>query len=135
MNKDEEICAEITALLNYMLRSLGAKDLLKFLHRNTYLVDKYLKLKAQFKRKNQQCFKLYQRNVELEKQLKKIAIISKNETKEWIVLNNAVCNIAKILRQQCECCKDKQSELCNADCKIKVILEIIKKTKEGKDDR
>lgn len=70
MNKDEEICAEITALLNYMLRSLGAKDLLKFLHRNTYLVDRYLKLKAQFKRKNQQCFKLYQRNVELEKQFK-----------------------------------------------------------------
>ncbi len=135
MNKDEEICAEITVLLNYMLRSLGAKDLLKFLHRNTYLVDRYLKLKAQFKRKNQQCFKLYQRNVELEKQLKKIAIISENETKEWIVLNNAVCNIAKILRQQCKYCEDKQSELCNADCKIKVILEIIKKMKEGKYDR
>lgn len=82
MNKDEEICTEIAALLSYMLRSLGVKDLLKFLHRNTYLVDRYLKLKAQFKRKNQQCFKLYQRNVELEKQLKKIAIISENETKE-----------------------------------------------------
>ena len=135
MIKSEEICAEITALLNYMLRSLGAKDLLKFLHRNTYLVDRYLKLKAQFKRKNQQCYKLYQRNVELEKQLKKIAIISENETKEWIVLNNTVCNIAKILLQQCKFCEDKQSELCNADCKIKVILEIIKKTKEGKDDR
>lgn len=107
----------------------------EILIRNTYLVDRYLKLKAQFKRKNQQCFKLYQRNVELEKRLKEIAIISENETKEWIVLNNAVCNIAKILRQQCECCEDKQSELCNADCKIKVILEIIKKTKEGKYDR
>ena len=98
-------------------------------------MDRYLKLKAQFKRKNQQCFKLYQRNVEFEKQLKKIAIISENETKEWIVLNNTVCNIAKILRQQCEYCEDKQSELCNADCKIKVILEIIKKTKEGNNDR
>ena len=71
MNKDKEIYAEITALLNYMLRSLGAKDMLKFLHRNTYIVDKYLKLKAKFKRKNQQCFKLYERNVELEKQFKK----------------------------------------------------------------
>lgn len=103
----------------------------EILIRNIYLVDRYLKLKAQLKRKNQQCFKLYQRNVELEKRLKEIAIISENETKEWIVLNNAVCNIAKILRQQCECCEDKHSELCNADCKIKVILEIIKKTKEG----
>lgn len=49
MNKEEEICTEIAALLSYMLRSLGVKDLLKFLHRNTYLVDRYLKLKAQFK--------------------------------------------------------------------------------------
>lgn len=129
MNKDEEICAEITALLNYMLKSLGAKDLLKFLHINTYLVDKYLKLKAQFKRKNQQCFKLYQRNVELEKQLKKIAIISKNETKEQEChkYKQALDEIEKIV--SADYYDDSWGTLA---IKIDSIKEIINKAKDGK---
>lgn len=70
--------------------------------------------------------------LEIQKKYTHALDLNESAINEMEKAQNAVCNIAKILRQQCECCEDKQSELCNADCKIKVILKIIKKTKEGK---
>lgn len=106
MDKDRQIGEEIVALLNYMLSKLGAKQLLKFLQRNQYLVDRYQSLKTQFYRKNQQCKDLY---------------------KQQVYCKNVIGDIEEGLNYFCRQCICSNSVFCNTDCKVYEILKIIEK--------
>lgn len=97
---------EIVALLNYMLSKLGAKQFLKFLQRNQYLVDRCQTLEKQFYRKNQQCKDLY---------------------KKQVCFKNVIGDIEEMLNYLCRQCIGSKSVFCKTACKVYEMLEIIEK--------